>query len=199
MRSQIFSLPLAVLLLSAFRVLWCETSPDQRIADSLNELAASLQARGLYAEAEADLQRVLAIRQAAYGPGSIQVAAALSNLGAVEQELGHVDQATLHQQGAFATAERLLAPDDPALVRYLLNEAAVERAAKRYDAAEAHLTKALSIAETHHQGRQQAEVWTSLGELYGYQARSDKADEAYNRALSSYGAGAPSSISAARR
>jgi tetratricopeptide (TPR) repeat protein len=168
------------------------TLPDQHVADSLTEQAASLESRGLDLQAEADLRRALQIREAGFDPGSIQVAMARNNLGAIEQILGHLDEAQRLHAAAFATAERVFAPNDPALIPYLTHQATLEKTLKHLGESEKLLNRALGLAQAGRNNEQERHVWTYLGELYGAQNRFEQAEDAYKKALSGYQAASPS-------
>jgi tetratricopeptide (TPR) repeat protein len=181
-----FQLIIAFNVILLLNDLHAQSPEDQSTADLLTAQAASLQARGLYPEAEKDLRRALEIRESAFYEDSIQVAAARNNLGGIEQLLGRVEEAQRLNSAAFAVAQRSFAPDDPALIPYLTHLATLQKILKHNDVSDTLLQRALTISRKSPDKEQEARVWSYLGDLYGSEDRFDNAADAYNQALNGY-------------
>jgi tetratricopeptide (TPR) repeat protein len=98
--------------------------PDHpEVAVALSNLAALLQARGAWAEAEALYRRVIAIKEAAFGNDSPTLAVPLNNLATVlGSEGASADAAGLYQRAA-TLLEGSVRDDHPHLLAIRRNAA----------------------------------------------------------------------------
>ena len=116
-------------------LLWAEVAAPlvRRLGQDGRLLGADLrsgralveQARGAYAEAMAQQQQVLEIRERELGPEHPAVAATLDNLAIVHGLLGEREREAALFERALALQERALGPDHPEVARTLHNLAIV--------------------------------------------------------------------------
>ena len=86
---------------------------DQRLATSLNNLAALYQVQGKYAEAEPLYKRALAIWEKALGPEHPYVATSLNTLAALYRDQGNSAEAEPLDRRGLAIREKALGPEPP--------------------------------------------------------------------------------------
>ena len=122
---------------------------DERLATSLNNLAALCRTQGKYAEAEPLYQRSLAIREKALGPEHPDVASSLNNLAGLYDNQGkHAEAEPLYQR-ALAIVEKALAPEHPDLATSLENYARLLRKIDRDAEAKKLESRAQAIRARH--------------------------------------------------
>jgi tetratricopeptide (TPR) repeat protein len=115
----------------------------------LQNLAALRRVQGRTADAEALLNRALAIGEKA-GGNHPHFAKALNNLALVYQEQGRYAEAEALFERAFATAEKVLGPDHPDCGTYLGNMGALQAVQGNWTAAAKHLQQSARIAIARH-------------------------------------------------
>ncbi len=122
---------------------------DERLATSLNYLAALYRTQGKYAAAKPLYQRSLAIREKALGPEHPDVALSLNNLAALYYAQGNYAQAEPLYQRALTIREKALGPEAPDVAQSLENYAALLRETRRDAEAEKLEARAQAIRAKH--------------------------------------------------
>ena len=154
-------------------------------AQSLNNLAAVLEAQGLYGEAESLLHRAVAIRQKVWGPEHPDTAQSLSNLARVLRARGHDKEAESFYRQALAIYEKVRGPENPDTVQILNNLAVTLQDQGRYREAEPLHSRALAIREKvlgpDHPAT--AQSLNNLGHVLYLQGRYLEAESLHHRAL----------------
>ncbi len=113
------------------------TEVSERLAKSLNNMAALYHTQGKYKMAEDLYDRCLEIKKRIYGEEHPEVALNLHNLAAVYSAKGRWEQAEAHYKQALALREKSLGESHPDLVPILSNYALMLRRSKRDDDAAA--------------------------------------------------------------
>lgn len=128
-------------------------SDDLAMARTQNVMAVPLRRLQRLDEAEAALQRSLALYRAQLDPRHPSVSLVLLNLGDVKRDQGQLAQARQLLEEAAAQVRDVQGPSHPDLARLLNALGNVEKAAGRWAVAEAHFRRAESIYGDH---------WTAL-------------------------------------
>jgi len=101
-------------LFAPARVAAARVSHDEyRQAGLANNIGSILATAGRPAEARPELERALALYEAARGPDDLKVADALGNLGIVAADLGDFEGALAYHQRSLRITEAALGPDHP--------------------------------------------------------------------------------------
>lgn len=160
-------------------------SDDPRVATSLNNLAAVLDATNRLLEAEALYRRALAINEASYGLDHPEVANRLNNLANVLQSTNRLTEAEAMYRRALAIDEASYGPDHPLVANRLNNLASLLQATNRLTEAEEIYVRSLAIYEANY-GPDHPDVansLTGLGSLLAATNRLPKAEAMFRRAL----------------
>jgi len=120
---------------------------DGDAADLCDTLGGHLQAVAAYDQARPYLERALAIRERALGPGHPDTAASLNNLASLLQAQGDYAAARPLYERAVAVHERALGPDHSYTATGLNNLASLLQAQGDYAAARPLYERALAIRE----------------------------------------------------
>ena len=155
-------------------------------AHLLNQAGIYLRERGLYEQAEALLQRALATREEALGPGHPETATILNDLGRLYYLQGKYEQAESLLQRALMTYEQVLGPEHSDIVINLNNLAWLYMEQGRYAEAEPLNQRSLEIRKRvlgvlH---PETAKSYNDLGWLYYLQGKYEQAEPLLQRALS---------------
>ena len=113
----------------------------------LNRAGTYLQVHGRLTDAQALLERALAITEAAYGPDHPDVARDLNNLAQILQDLGQLEAARALQERALAIDEAAYGPDHPDVATRLNNLAQILRDLGQPEAARPLQERALAITQ----------------------------------------------------
>ena len=138
--------------------------PD--IAQSLNNLAELLSARGDYAAAQPLYERALAIRKKVLGPEHLNTATSLDYLAGLLVKQGDYAAARPLYERALAIRERALGPEHPDIAQSLNNLAGLLVKQGDYAAAQPLYERALAIRERA-LGPEHLNTATSLDNLAG--------------------------------
>jgi len=158
---------------------------DRRVATSLNNLAAVLDAGGKYADAERLYQRALDIDTRDLGKDHPDVALTLNNLSALYYKTGRNAEAESAARRALAVRENAHGSDHERVAAALDTLASALLAQNKYSEAEPLYERAVSIF-SQVPGRNQGELARTLGnlaELYRRQQRYTQAEALMKRAL----------------
>jgi tetratricopeptide (TPR) repeat protein len=117
------------------------------LAGYLNKQGNALLEAGHYTEAQASLERSLAIREKALGPDHPNVAQSLHNLALLYYAQGAYDKAEPLYQRSLAIQEKAFGPDHPDVAASLHNLALLYYAQGAYDKAEPLYQRSLAILE----------------------------------------------------
>ena len=151
----------------------------------LNQGAFYLTQRALFAAAEPQYQRSLAIREKALGPDHPDVAQSLNNLAVLYDSQGRYADAEPLYQRSLAIREAALGPDHPDVAQSLNNLALLYCNQGKYAEAEPLYRRSLAIWEKA-SGPDHPDVATSLNnlaELYRNQGEYAAAEPLYKRSL----------------
>jgi tetratricopeptide (TPR) repeat protein len=113
----------------------------------LNRAGTYLQVHGRLTDAQALLERALAITEAAYGPDHPDVARDLNNLAQILQDLGQLEAARALQERALAITQAAYGPDHPDVATRLNNLAQILQDLGQPEAARPLQERALAITE----------------------------------------------------
>ncbi|MDI1449896.1 serine/threonine-protein kinase [Polyangium sp. 6x1] len=122
-------------------------APPLLEAAVLHRAGVTKHAAGMLAEAEADLARVIALREQELGPDHFELAAALADAGRVLRERGERARARSTFERALAIQERSLGPDHPQVATTLRFLADLDGREGHFDDAITRLTRTLVIQE----------------------------------------------------
>ncbi|MFQ5792920.1 MAG: tetratricopeptide repeat protein [Acidobacteriota bacterium] len=149
---------------------------DERLAVTLNDLAALYGAQGRHSRAEPLQKRALAVREKVFGPEHPQVAQSLHNLASLYQLQGRYAEAEPLHKRSLAIWEKTLGPAHPDVAQSLNNLASLYEAQGRYPEAEPLYKRALAIREKA-LGPEHPHVGTTLNNLAGlYRAQGKYAE-----------------------
>lgn len=151
----------------------------------LNNLAAMLEARGDYDEAEALYRRTLDLKRNLYGDEHFEVALALNNLGVVLLKRNELNQAEPLLRESLALSRALLRSDHPKVGAILQNLAVIVESREDYDSAERFHREAL-IIKVSQLGDKHPSVATGFNNLaFCLQAtgKFEEAEDLYRKAL----------------
>ncbi|HEV7889499.1 MAG TPA: tetratricopeptide repeat protein [Pyrinomonadaceae bacterium] len=113
----------------------------------LNNLGAYLFNNAELVEAQAALEKSVALREELLGPTHPELAASLDNIGQTLIRQGKLDEAAEYLKRALAMDEEALGPDHPNVAVRLNNIGEVLRERGAYDDARRHYERALAIFE----------------------------------------------------
>lgn len=140
--------------------------PTDRAGVLLNNLGACLRRQGRFDEAIAMQREAIAVRAAAFGENSLEVAESRNNLGSALFQKGDIPGAVEQFEIALAIRRSLLRPDHPLIVRLLSNLGLVQLRAGHIDEAAALLLSAAEQWEAafgpEHPGRVSATISLSM-------------------------------------
>ena len=139
-----------------------KSHPD--IAESLNNIGASLDCLGKHNQALDFYQQALAIRLETLGPNHPDVAQSYFNLAYVSHEKGEWDQSIKHYQHARRIYEKSLGSQHYLVGSILNNLAVVYRLQNDFENSKQYLEKALHILQST-LGQKHPDVANSLGAL----------------------------------
>ena len=122
---------------------------DQR-GRLLGQLGIYLFASAQFRAALSVLERVLAIREAAYRPDHPEVVGTLISLGLVQRELGELPAARTTMERALAITEATYGPSHPQIADTLTGLGLVQQQLGELPAARSNLERALAIFEAAH-------------------------------------------------
>lgn len=122
-------------------------SEDQRLAQSLDNLAEVHRLQGNYAEAEPLIQQSLAIWEEVFGPNHLDVATSLNNLATLYQDQGDYTEAEPLYQRSLGILEGVLGPEHPDVVATLNNLALLYQVEGKYAEAEPLYQRSLAVLE----------------------------------------------------
>jgi CHAT domain-containing protein/Tfp pilus assembly protein PilF len=164
-----------------------EPVPDARLqqAQTAYEEAKRLDEAGKYAEAVAQAERALSLRESVLGDKHPEVADCLDLLGTLYRFQGKFDRAEPLIQRGLAIREGARGPDHPEVAQSLNNLANVYQAQGKYDRAEPLYQRAVAIREAA-LGKNHPSVAASLNNLavlYDRQGQYSRAEPLYQRAL----------------
>lgn len=162
-----------------------EFEADPAIAAELRTvIGRTLLRAGLLREANAELERAVALRRELFGEGSPLVAETLSELGAARYEMSDWDGAIEAFEQALVIRERL-SPHSLDLARVLNDLGVAQRARWRFQEAEGFLRDALDLRRELAGPRsvEVAESLTNLGSLMRHRGDADGALELAYEAL----------------
>jgi CHAT domain-containing protein/Tfp pilus assembly protein PilF len=156
-------------------------SSSKTTTDQAKELIRSAQ----YAEAEPLLLRVLAERQSAFGPDSLNLSYTLHTLGLLYRQEGRYAEAEPLQRRALVIQERSLGTEDRVIATTLMELGYVLLLQGRYVDAEPLYHRALAIQERTLDQNDPAFAMSldNIGYLYRVQGRYAEARSFYERAL----------------
>src|SRR5262245_50689750 len=139
-----------------------------RRATSLNNLAFTLHAQGLYIAAEGHYREALAMREAALGKDHADVAQSCNNLAELYRILGRYAEAEALHQRAREIRERQFGSEHPEMAQTLNNLGVLYASRGRYEEAEPLYQQALEIriASYGDDHLTVAETRNNLGTLY---------------------------------
>lgn len=153
-----------------------------------NALGIVLDNLGRADEAQAALQRALALRTEQYGPSSTEVARVLTNLGNLARSRGALPEALARHREALAIDLAQLGQAHPNIGSHRHNLGRILLLTGKRDEALASYLQALSIKRAAY-GDDHVEVartHNSLGLLYAADGQFDAATASYQRALTIY-------------
>jgi tetratricopeptide (TPR) repeat protein len=151
----------------------------------LEHAGCYLRERGQYSQAEALLERALALCEQVQGPGHLDTAALLSSLQWLYHLQGRYDQAEPLMRQALKIREKALGPQHPTTADAYNDLAFLLVAQGKYEQAESLYQRALLIMEQVFgpKHRETAELLNNLGELYQAQRKYEHAESLYQRAI----------------
>jgi tetratricopeptide (TPR) repeat protein/predicted Ser/Thr protein kinase len=118
-----------------------------RRAHLLSNVATLHNVAGAYAEARANHEQVVAIREQVLGLEHPDMAVSLNNLASVHYAMGGYDEAKTLQERALAIQEEVLGPEHPDVAMSLGNLAVLHDTMGSYDDAKTLQERALAIEE----------------------------------------------------
>jgi len=156
-----------------------------RRAEGIGQLAAQLIHARRFDEAEAELDRALAIFRGALGTDDHHdIAIVLQNLGTIAYQRHDYDRAADDFAKAGAIFEKILAPDAPSAIAVEMDQAVVMTGAGRYPEAQTLLESLLRRAHARQPGGEvEQEILYNLGDVLRYQDHLDDAIARYREAL----------------
>jgi tetratricopeptide (TPR) repeat protein len=160
----------------------------QAAAYLLHQLGRYVRARALYTEAEAFLERSLAISQNIFGEVDRTTANYMDTLACLYRELDRTEEAEALHRRSIEISSEVVGADHAETAVKLHNLALLYIEQQEYNKAEDNLVRALSIRERelspNHPGV--ATTLTQLGGVYRGQERFEEAATCYRRALEIY-------------
>lgn len=114
---------------------------------ALSALGTVLRVSGRYTEAHAVLRDAVTTAQATFGPGSLEAADALNDLGVCDKFSGLFDEGITQYQGALAIFTDTVGLENPNVATIYHNLGGILHAAHDYDAAEPWGRRAVELRE----------------------------------------------------
>ena len=151
----------------------------------MNTIGKVYQNLGLYDAARAQIQRSVALREAALGPGALETLQARSDLAEIDRSQSRFDAAEKDMRAVLVAREAILPPDDPKVAESLNNLGVLLRQRNRYKDAEPLLRRALDIRRRALGDRHldTTVTMTNLGQLLDAEGRLDEAEAVLREAL----------------
>jgi tetratricopeptide (TPR) repeat protein len=159
--------------------------PDDKLVETLSNLAILYRAQKQHQQAEPLLQRVLTILEKTLGPEHPDVDQALNNLARLYEAQGQYAKAAPLYQRLLAIREKTLDPDHPDVARRINNLAWLYYQLRQYANAESLYQRSLAIEEKA-LGQDHPNVATklsNLAEVYRAQGEYAKAEPLFQRSL----------------
>jgi serine/threonine protein kinase/Tfp pilus assembly protein PilF len=122
-------------------------SPDELNADQMETMGLVLWRAGDYAAASSYARRVLELREKVHGPGSLEVAKALKQLGVAYNSLSRLEEALACLERAIPIQEKLLGADHPEVALTLNNLGFTLASMSRFAEADVAFGRSLAIYE----------------------------------------------------
>lgn len=141
-----------------------ETSLE--FTSSLNNLGVLYAQRGDLDQAQRTLERVVAVRERAFGPDHPDTATAWHNLGGLLRERGSYREAASLLERAITVREKSLGDKSPEVVMTLGLLSVVRQNQGNFASARAHLERALAIEESRGPSPNLAYALSNLGSLH---------------------------------
>jgi serine/threonine-protein kinase len=154
-------------------------------AEARHDAGTLLYRAGRYGEARERLEEAVALKQRAFGPGHLELASTLNNLGIVLQVLGRDEEALERHSRALALRRAALGPEHPDVAVSHNNLAILLSQLGRNEEAREQLAQALALQQRTlgPEHPQVAGTLNNLGAVLRLLGRNDEAREHISRAL----------------
>jgi len=154
-------------------------------ATLMNTIGKVYENLGLYDAARTQIQRSVALREAALGSGALETLQARNDLAEIDRAQSRFDAAEKELRAVLVAREAILPPDDPKVAESLNNLGLLLRQRSRYKEAEPLLRRALDIRRRTLGDRHvdTTVTMTNLGQLLDAEGRLDEAEAVLREAL----------------